>query len=62
MSHPQKKLPTAATLIAEHSIARVLHASAKTYITGFDPVTGMPKMSRPMKDSDALAAQAKKYR
>lgn len=62
MSHPQKKLPTAAKLIAEHSTARVLHASGKTYVTGVDTLTGMPKMSRPMKDSDALAAQVKKYR
>ena len=61
MSHPQKKLPTAAKLIAEHSTARVLHASAKTYIVGLGSVTGMPKMSRRMTDADARAAQVKKY-
>jgi hypothetical protein len=61
MSHPQKKLPTAAALIAEHSTARVLHASAKTSITGFDSLIGMPQMSRRMTDADALAAQVKKY-
>lgn len=62
MSHPQKKLPTAANLIAERSTARVLHASAKTYIVGLYSETGMPKMSRRMTDADARAAQAKKYR
>lgn len=62
MSHPQKKLPTAAELVATYSTARVLHASGKTYVAGVDPLTGMPKMSRHMTDSDALAVQVKKYR
>jgi hypothetical protein len=61
MSHPQKKLPTAAELVATHSTARVLYASGKTYVTGVDTLTGMPKMSRRMTDADARAAQVKKY-
>lgn len=61
MSYPQKKLPTAAELIAKHSTTRVLHASTKTYVVGQDPLTGMPRMSRQLTDADALAGQIKKY-
>lgn len=52
MSHPQPKLPSAAQLIAKHSVANVLVASQKTFIFG---------RSRPMNNHDCIVQMIRKY-
>lgn len=53
---------SSAQLTREHSKARVLVASGKTFITGHDTLTGLPTFSRAMTDADAVEALARKYR
>lgn len=41
-------------LIEKYSHAKVLVASDKPYITGFNPITGFPEFSREIERSDVI--------
>lgn len=48
------------TLIRQHSQARVIYKSEKTWVTGFDAL-GKPQFSRPLHDSDVINGMVRKY-
>ncbi len=53
---------SSAQLIREHSKARVLVASGKRYITGSNPLSGLPEFSRQMTKADVVEQMVAKYR
>lgn len=48
-------------LIQLYSTARVLSASGKVKILGFDPVTGQPILSRMMTNDDVIQSMINRY-
>lgn len=46
-------------LIEKYSEAKVVKASDKPYITGFDPLTGLPQFSREIDRSDIIKTLVK---
>lgn len=54
--------PSSAALIRKHSHARVVVPSEKTFVTGYDPLTGIPRLSRPMTGADVRESMVRQYR
>ena len=54
-------MPSVKELIIRHSKARVLVASAKHFIIGHSPLSGLPTFSRPIHKLDVIGSLVKKY-
>ena len=53
---------TTAQLVREHSVASMIEVSKKQFITGFDPITDEPKISRMLTDEDAIESLVRKFK